>query len=586
MEDDDAVRFATNLYFAKEGDGEVEILVLRSGEPSNACSVRVCTHDLSGQAGCRYARIDQTLEFAPGQTDAKVTVPILTDSAWHTCEEFAVKLLEPQHCAIRGGTCRVKIIDLDYFPDNELAQEIEFEDLELVPLRRFASSFLKLCWHQPGVPWKSALSVAISLMHNVYFLLTTYLKVYLINILLAKAAGESQHASDTLQAASADEGVTERRLIEGVDRLNNNGGLFGNDLLVPGNLQATAAVVGMMYIIPFGILHILDLIQARLGLSGGLKTMLISALFRRFMSFKPEVRQQVNDAEISMTCVRDVPHLVSSGVMNCFHLVEIACKLLTTMVFLLVEDQLAIVPFCVYPLLAALWICFRQPALSKAQETKLKTGNQLVKGVHQACMNYNMILDYRKRSKAVDRFSSYALQYRKAMSACHLMDINNGRFFPWLTTISMGIYAIVGVEQLRIGATNIGTFVATFGIFVEVGHELERGYEVMMEMIHAFHVVKDLTRLLNLPTDDADRMTNIQHRLKEGMEARERKLQELMVQNQSESFVHHRGRPSGYPADQSELRDPGPQPWRVRQGRPAEGCVRLHSTRQNHHRRK
>lgn len=29
---------------------------------------------------------------------------------------------------------------------------------------------------------------------------TTYLKVYLINILLAKAAGESQHASDTLQA--------------------------------------------------------------------------------------------------------------------------------------------------------------------------------------------------------------------------------------------------------------------------------------------------------------------------------------------------------------------------------------------------
>ena len=27
-------------------------------------------------------------------------------------QEFAVKLLEPQHCAIRGGTCRVKIIDL------------------------------------------------------------------------------------------------------------------------------------------------------------------------------------------------------------------------------------------------------------------------------------------------------------------------------------------------------------------------------------------------------------------------------------------------------------------------------------------
>ena len=31
-------------------------------------------------------------------------------------------------------------------------------------------------------------------------------------------------------------------------------------------------------------------------------------------------------------------------------------------------------PFCVYPLLAALWICFRQPALSKAQDGSASRG--------------------------------------------------------------------------------------------------------------------------------------------------------------------------------------------------------------------
>lgn len=35
------------------------------------------------------------------------------------------------------------------------------------------------------------------------------------------------------------------------------------------------------------------------------------------------------------------------------------------------------------------------------------------------------------------------------------------------------------------GATTIGTFVATFGIFHEVGHELEAGYEAWMSRMKA-----------------------------------------------------------------------------------------------------
>ena len=73
-------------------------------------------------------------------------------------------------------------------------------------------------------------------MHNVYFLLTVYLKVYLINILLAKAATE--HVLMSRESGPSGESVdvmTERRLIEGLQDLHHeSGGLFGDQLLVPG----------------------------------------------------------------------------------------------------------------------------------------------------------------------------------------------------------------------------------------------------------------------------------------------------------------------------------------------------------------
>ena len=39
-------------------------------------------------------------------------------------------------------------------------------------------------------------------------------------------------------------------------------------------------------------------------------------------------------------------------------------------------------------------------------------------------MNYTLILDYRKRSRAVDRFSSVAMSYRKALAAARFQGLN------------------------------------------------------------------------------------------------------------------------------------------------------------------
>ncbi|CAK9006560.1 Hypothetical protein SCF082_LOCUS9082 [Durusdinium trenchii] len=284
---------ASSLFYATEEQDKAEVVLIRSGEPSNACRVRCYTEDLSGQAGLRYASVDETVEFASGQSMAYVRVPILRDAAWHTCEEFAMRLSDPQDCKIRGGGCRVKIIDQDYFPDNCLQQHIVLDELDMVSHWTFTTSFLRLCWKQAGVPWKATVFVLISLMHNAYFLLTIYLKVYIINVLLAKAAeaGRQEREAFHPHPDSPPEYETLRQLRS---EEAESGGLLGNDLLVPGHFQETAAIIGACYVVPFAVLHVLDLVRAKLGLSGSLKTMLMSALFRRFMSYKSDVRQNVS----------------------------------------------------------------------------------------------------------------------------------------------------------------------------------------------------------------------------------------------------------------------------------------------------
>ena len=70
-----------------------------------------------------------------------------------------------------------------------------------------------------------------------------------------------------------------------------------------------------------------------------------------------------------------------------------------TMAFLFMEDQLAIVPFAVYPILAAIWMVLRRHVMKQVQEEKVKTANDLVKGAHaralRSCLRYeDMICIY------------------------------------------------------------------------------------------------------------------------------------------------------------------------------------------------
>src|SRR6185369_17237116 len=94
--DDDVpstVSFAQLASTVQENAGSVQIRVLRGGNTANAASVSYgTTPDGTATAGSDYTATTGKLEFAAGETEKTITVPILDDNLTEPQETFGVAL--------------------------------------------------------------------------------------------------------------------------------------------------------------------------------------------------------------------------------------------------------------------------------------------------------------------------------------------------------------------------------------------------------------------------------------------------------------------------------------------------------------
>ncbi|WP_165251205.1 Calx-beta domain-containing protein [Paludisphaera soli] len=79
-----------------ESAGSVPLTVVRTGDLSGPASVRVRTESTSAFAGFDYAPVDVVVDFAPGESQATFSVPILDDDVSEPLSKFIlVRLSEP-----------------------------------------------------------------------------------------------------------------------------------------------------------------------------------------------------------------------------------------------------------------------------------------------------------------------------------------------------------------------------------------------------------------------------------------------------------------------------------------------------------
>ena len=82
--------------FAFEGNQNVAVKVIRTGDISGATSVSYATADGTATAGTDYTAVSGTLDFAAGELSKTITVPILNDNIFEGASEtFSVNLSAP-----------------------------------------------------------------------------------------------------------------------------------------------------------------------------------------------------------------------------------------------------------------------------------------------------------------------------------------------------------------------------------------------------------------------------------------------------------------------------------------------------------
>jgi len=183
-----------------------------------------------------------------------IEIPVLDDGRWNPTLEFTVKLADPRNCELGRFlfVARVKVIDTDVFPTNRFAEQIKTygpENLREagIPATDLLLEYAKLNLTYDNLNWKSFATIAIDQLENLYLLLSTYIIEYVADDVL----GSNPH----------------------------------RPLLVENNRDETLLAAVALYIIPNGILNILALWQAELGIAQTARSKLQENIMTKYMNY-------------------------------------------------------------------------------------------------------------------------------------------------------------------------------------------------------------------------------------------------------------------------------------------------------------
>merc|ERR1719428_1107802 len=92
-------------------------------------------------------------------------------------------------------------------------------------------------------------------------------------------------------------------------------------LFIPGDRRSTAIVVAMLYVVPFAVLHSWDTTKAKMDLPA--QEWLQGALFRRYLNYSEESREQTPPSAIAMAVIEEATEVIDGGYMKAFTVSEV-----------------------------------------------------------------------------------------------------------------------------------------------------------------------------------------------------------------------------------------------------------------------
>eukprot|EP00747_Dinoflagellata_sp_TGD_P155441 gnl/TRDRNA2_/TRDRNA2_177579_c1_seq25.p1 gnl/TRDRNA2_/TRDRNA2_177579_c1~~gnl/TRDRNA2_/TRDRNA2_177579_c1_seq25.p1 ORF type:complete len:782 (+),score=119.82 gnl/TRDRNA2_/TRDRNA2_177579_c1_seq25:108-2453(+) len=460
------VQFAQPIFFALEGtDTELSIDVMRLGKLDDAVSVSYHTADASAKAGSKYEAVEGELHFEPGETQKSLLVRIIDDDHFTTTVDFRVNLVHPKQCKLGNylHTCRVKIIDDDIFPSNRFKEQIQSENFEEIPGVLLMLEFFKFSLNVPGVRWRTLLKISLAQLHNLYYLLTTYLSLYVVDVFFN------------------DEEVEK--------------------LLVKDSHSKTAMVIAALYIVPFALLHLVDIMSLRLEVAGQLQKQLQEDLFRKYLHYNEESREKVPQSDLALIIVKSTNEVAEGGFMKGMHMFRVCGKIAVVACFVYKESPDALWFIFCFPIIVGIWVATRIPVFTALGGALIEKEHAAAKEVHNASAVFRLIADYSKRGKITQAFTKFVDEIMESKLPLQLASLNSSYFIKWTSTLLLAAYIVIFSQHVIAKQLSLGTFLATMRIIAELGNEFREIYAEAEEIVRSIGPLFEVTKLINGQTD-------------------------------------------------------------------------------------
>jgi len=472
---DDIVQFDSAVYFAEEEEGSMSLDVIRMGTMKGTIKVDYHTEDGSAKAGQRYESVSGTLVFAPGEVFKTIKIPLITLNKWDTTLEFKIILTNPKQCELGRYLylSRVKVIGPLFFPSTRYSEGMTqygstsegFQKAGISGLDLFLE-YCKLNLTVPGIKEKSIGILIIDQLNNFYFLLTTYIV---------------QYAADGVLS------VTDPQQLQ--------------QLPIPGQKEETLILLAVLYLLPFAVLNLLDVWKAQQKVAEESRAALQKSIFRKYLNFDEISRSGVSSSDLGLSMISDADDIVSSGYMNVFELFKQLGKLLVSLFFIGQENPDTLPPTVLVAAAIAVFIALNYEKSAELREEVSERQARIVDVAQEASGKISLIGDYRVRPLMEDTLAVRIEALNEASVPVSTTQVSNDYFPSWLSNLLVAGYIAFGGVAVLEGTVQIGTFLATVGIFKGISDTFKDIFTASLELSKAIGPIVKLTELLNKKTN-------------------------------------------------------------------------------------
>jgi len=480
---------------------EMTLGIVRLGSSHGISRVRWNTFDKDAIAGKHYVEVaPQWVEFLHGETHVDVTIAVKPNSTFDGTVEFGLFIDEgTAENASVGKYLRsscVKIIDYSSFPTDALRLSVmDGNSHKIAEISSFllVLNFLWFCWSNPVTRSGSIKTMLAHQWHSL--VVVTKILVIFFVVRMFSRAQKSDHEK-------------------------NREVLF----------------YGLLWVGPFLISHALNYSQQFWRVSGSLKAQLHMLLLKKFLNYTDDSRSGVGLEKLMMTLVRDVTIAVSDGYSVALDLVFGTLVrigyLVLTVIYIQAEsgasvDVRPIVAIFAMPFVLAVFLYLRQHELFRLRARQFEAESAATHHVINTVLNYQLIQDYDRTSHMIQDYNDCTAAVNARTVDINSNIVNSGAVAPWLTTLLVGGYIMVGGSQVVAQTIPLATFLSTISLFQAVGGEFEKAYTQSLALTNSYASISQLTVLMNLPVDVPLRRKVARSRRRYGRELRDRFRDEL-----------------------------------------------------------